>query len=87
AFLLLTLFRRARDVGLLDRRTIRLPVTQEQIADTVGFSLVHTNKTIGKLRRSGAFLWVGDSFTMLDEAMLARLAGNPVTLTAARPFI
>lgn len=87
AFLLLTLFRRARNVGLVSDGTAQFPFTQEHLADTVGFSLVHTNKTLNRLRRTGTFEWSGQSFTLRDEARLAELALRPALVPGPRPFI
>lgn len=87
AFLLLTLFRRARAVGLVRKQSVRFPFTQEHFADTIGFSLVHTNKRISRLKRTGAFEWTTDNFRMIDEDLLSQLAGQPTFNALARPFI
>lgn len=87
AFLLLVLFRRARDLGMVDGNTLRLPITQEHFGDTIGFSLVHTNKRLSRLRRSGIFEWTGETFTLVDEAALADLAGRPPREPRPRPFL
>lgn len=87
AFLLLTLFRRARSAGLVRKNTVSFPFTQEHFADTIGFSLVHTNKSLNRLRRTGAFAWAGDTFVMLDEDALANLAGDPAAIAGPRPYI
>lgn len=87
AFLLIVLYRRARNVGLVRKGTIDLPITQDHFADTIGFSLVHTNKRIARLKRSGAFAWNGPTFTMTDENQLATLAGRPDIIPGPRPFL
>lgn len=87
AFLLLTLFRRARAVGLVEGAIADLPITQEHLADTIGFSLVHTNKRLARLKRSGLFDWRGSRFEMIDERRLAELAGQPSSPPGRRPFI
>lgn len=50
---LLELFCRLRVIGQANETSFRLLMTQEQIADTVGLSLVHTNKNLRKLQREG----------------------------------
>ena len=45
---------RARTVGLVVDNKVHLPIRQQQIADTLGLSLVHTNKTLQKIREDGA---------------------------------
>src|SRR5437588_5234817 len=49
AYLLLVVFLRAEEVGLTKGGTIQLPFTQQHVADMLGMSLVHTNKTLRKL--------------------------------------
>ena len=41
---------RMNAVGLCGDGICRLPINQTDLADTLGLSLVHTNKSIGKLR-------------------------------------
>lgn len=87
AFLLLVLFQRARAVGLVHDNVLKIPLKQEHFADTIGFSLVHTNKRLARLKGSGAFDWRGDVFRMLDEGALLDLAGKPSLISGPRPFI
>src|ERR1041385_2147344 len=46
AYVLLHLFVRAQEVGLGNGNSIQFPFTQQHLADTLGMSLVHTNKTL-----------------------------------------
>jgi len=46
AFLLLHLFLRAEEAGLVKDASIQFTFTQQHVADTLGMSLVHTNKTL-----------------------------------------
>jgi CRP/FNR family transcriptional regulator, anaerobic regulatory protein len=87
AFVLLHVFQRARQLGLAKGSTMTLPITQEHLADTVGFSLVHTNKTLKRLRRSGAFKWTGPNFELVDEKKLIELVGPLAAPGGLRPFI
>ena len=48
--LLLDIFDRLRHCGLIGRATFNLPLTQEQIADHLGLTLVHVNRTLRRLR-------------------------------------
>ena len=56
AFLLLHLFVRAEDSGLTKDGAIQVSFTQQHLADTLGMSLVHTNKTLKRrlCRQRGA---------------------------------
>ena len=87
AFLLLHLFMRAEDCGLTKDGAIQFPFTQQHLADTLGMSLVHTNKTLKRLYATNAIRWKGRLFEMLDRAALANLAGDDMTPHRPRPFI
>src|SRR5690606_13346185 len=49
--MLLELRERLAVVGLADERRLSLPLTQEMIADTLGLSIVHVNRTLQQLRQ------------------------------------
>jgi len=87
AFVLLHLFQRARQLGLVRGNTLTLPLTQELLADTIGFSLVHTNKTLKQLRKTGAFKWTGSTFELLDEKRLVDMVGPVTGIGGVRPFL
>jgi CRP/FNR family transcriptional regulator, anaerobic regulatory protein len=87
AFLLVHLFRRARQSGLVRDNKAAFPFTQEDLADTIGFSLVHTNKTLKRLRKTGYFKWSGSMFEMVDEAKLSELAGAATAAESLRPLL
>ena len=87
AFVLLHLFQRARQLGLVRGNTLTLPLTQEHLADTIGFSLVHTNKTLKQLRKTGAFKWTGSTFELVDEKRLAGMVGHVAAVGGVRPLI
>jgi CRP-like cAMP-binding protein len=53
AHFLLELLRRLQLVDAAGRRSFELPLTQELIADTLGLSTVHVNRTLQKLRKRG----------------------------------
>lgn len=87
AFLLLHLFTRAQEAGLTQNGIIQFPFTQQHLADTLGMSLVHTNKTLKRLLVSKAIRWKDRVFEMVDRAALAAIAGDDVSLRKPRPFI
>ncbi len=87
AFVLLHLFRRARQLGLVRNSKATFPFTQDHLADTVGFSLVHTNKTLKQLRRTGSFKWTGTDFELQDEQRLAEIAGDSSPIGGVRPLL
>lgn len=53
AHLLLELHRRAQIVNIAGEETLRLPMTQTQIADTLGLTPIHTNRVLRRLARAG----------------------------------
>ena len=46
AMLLMHLYRRLERIGLVEGGSAGFPINQQHIADTLGLSLVHTNKTM-----------------------------------------
>src|SRR5262249_21763703 len=52
AHLLCEIFERLRTVGLLEGNSCPFPVTQMDLADATGLSVVHVNRTIQELRAS-----------------------------------
>jgi CRP/FNR family transcriptional regulator, anaerobic regulatory protein len=87
AYLLLHLFMRAQEVGLTRGNSIQFPFTQQHLADTLGMSLVHTNKTLKRLSVSQAVRWKDRVFEIVDRAVLERIAGDDGAQRAQRPFI
>ncbi len=51
AALMVKLYKRADALGLVTDGTFAFPLTQQHIADALGLSLVHTNKTLARLRK------------------------------------
>ena len=52
-----------------------IPVTQVELADTVGLSTVHVNRTLQRLRNDGLIGFTHRRLTILDPARLVALAG------------
>jgi CRP-like cAMP-binding protein len=77
ATLLILLFKRAAamlpdvDAGV---QGVPFPLTQQHIADGLGLSLVHTNKTLRKLEKRGLHRIEDGRLHLLDVKTLARLA-------------
>jgi CRP-like cAMP-binding protein len=75
AMLLILLFKRAAALQA-DGGTagVPFPLTQQHVADGLGLSLVHTNKTLRKLERRGLHRIEDGRLFMRDVKALARLA-------------
>jgi CRP-like cAMP-binding protein len=87
AFVLLHLFVRAEQVGLARNDAIQFPFTQQHLADALGMSLVHTNKTLKRLTATHAVRWRNRTFEILDREALTRIAGYQMVDRHPRPFI
>lgn len=74
ARLLLELLVRMQMVGLADDQSYDLPLTQELIADTLGLSVPHVNRTLRRLREDGLISFEGSRLTCLDVSALSRVA-------------
>ena len=87
AYLLWHLFDRARAVGLVVDNSVMLPVRQQHLANTLGLSLVHTNKTLQKIRENGAIEIKDRHLHVFDEARLIDMGRVDRTFVKARPLI
>lgn len=87
AYLLLFVFSRAKARGLTKGRSLTLPLTQQHVADTLGLSLVHTNRVLNRLTRRGIISWRNRSLQIADYERLVEIAGAEPQRTAERPYI
>jgi CRP-like cAMP-binding protein len=74
AHLLLELLFRLQSAGLADERSYALPLTQELMADALGLSVPHVNRTLRRLREDGLIAIEGTRLTCLDISALSRLS-------------
>jgi len=52
-----------------------VPLTQIEIADTVGLTVVHVNRVLQRFRREGLLNWSRRHVCILDQAALEQIAG------------
>ncbi len=71
---LLHVWERARQLDLIRNDMLDFPFRQQDLADTLGLSLVHTNKTLAKLRERGLATWIDSKLRIHDRPGLERLA-------------
>ena len=64
---------RAQMAGLAGGQSYPFPLTQVQFGDALGLSIVHTNRTLQRLRRTGALEWEGGVVEILDWPLLREL--------------
>lgn len=86
AYLLAFLASRARRVNLFGA-DLQIPIRQQHVADTLGLSLVHTNKTIRKLVERKLITWREGGFEIVDLDGLIALAGWEGLKETVRPFL
>ena len=87
AALIVLLYKRADALALVTDGTFAFPLSQQHIADALGLSLVHTNKTLGRLRRLGMFTQANGSFTLTNPRVLERVGQYFDEEVAQRPLI
>ncbi|MEM6304410.1 MAG: Crp/Fnr family transcriptional regulator [Pseudomonadota bacterium] len=66
---------------------VPLPFKQQDLADAVGLSLVHTNKTLARLREDQIATWSDGWLTVHDPERLAAEAAVADCETTPRPLI
>ena len=74
AHLLCEQYLRLEVVGLAAGGAFGFAMTQADLADVLGLSLVHTNRTVQDLRATGLVSWSQSDVTILDFEKLVRLA-------------
>jgi CRP-like cAMP-binding protein len=75
AALLLLIWRRLkRALGTEDRAS--LPLTQKQLADYLGLDVIHLNRTLGALRKSGALRFRKGAIVIQNVTQLKQIAGR-----------
>jgi len=84
---LVVLHDRAVETGAAPKGTMPFPFSQRQLADTLGLSLVHTNKTLRKLMDRGVITWWDRSFLILDREGLCEIAKYEPAVMKPRPFV
>ena len=86
AYLISFLHQRAHVAGVNGGRRV-IPITQQHVADTLGLSLVHTNKTLRKLADRKLMRWQDRGCEIIDPDGLQALAGWEGLPRGPRPFI
>ena len=75
AYLMCELVWRQRAVGLSEDHAIRLPLTQVELADTLGLTSVHVNRILQGFRRDNLIALAHHRLTLLDVGRLQKIAG------------
>jgi CRP-like cAMP-binding protein len=65
---------RLQAVGLAAGQIFTFPITQEDLGDALGLSVVHTNRTLKDLRETGLLIWKQREITILNWDGLCQAA-------------
>jgi len=87
AALIIQLYKRLNVLGMVINGAMPFPLTQQHIADTLGLSLVHTNKSLAKLRKLGMFSQTNSTLLLSNPKALESLAQYFDEEVAKRPLI
>lgn len=85
--LLIHIYRRAEALKLMANGGVQFPLTQQHIADALGLSLVHTNKSLRKLARMGLHEIKQNSLEIKNGRALERIAQYYEEKLAHRPLL
>ncbi len=83
AALIVSLYKRVRMLDLVTNDSFAFPLTQQHIADALGLSLVHTNKTLARLRRRGMFS-AGERNDDANQSACARARRRSISMKTFR---
>ena len=87
AWALLRFWQRLDAIGLAQDGSVPLPYRQQDIADALGLSLVHTNKTAARLRQAGVAIWSNRRLRVPDVRALMDVAGVDPERIERRPLM
>ncbi|WP_375280489.1 Crp/Fnr family transcriptional regulator [Pseudooctadecabacter sp.] len=87
AWALYKLFQRGEALGLVNAAQMPLPFRQQDLADALGLSLVHTNKTLAKLRSRQLASWSEGRLQVNSLRDLAEAAQTEHKPLETRPFL
>ncbi|MDB5538043.1 MAG: Crp/Fnr family transcriptional regulator, partial [Devosia sp.] len=87
AYLIAFLHQRAAAVGLDGSKQLHIPISQLHVADTLGLSIVHTNKTLRKLADRKLIRWHDRACEVLDVDGLMEIAEWDGLPERKRPLI
>ncbi|SIN87418.1 Crp/Fnr family transcriptional regulator [Vannielia litorea] len=74
AWALVRLYSRGKALGLTRNGEMKLPFRQQDLADALGLSLVHTNKSLAKLRDRKLATWRNGTLAIHDVEEMRRVA-------------
>ncbi|TIN16370.1 MAG: winged helix-turn-helix domain-containing protein, partial [Mesorhizobium sp.] len=79
AHIICELYVRLEIVGLASDQKFAIPLTQAEMGDVLGLSVVHVNRTLQELRAKDLVIWKDRRIVILDFQRLALLADFDTT--------
>ena len=86
-YLAIFLIERGIATEMVKKGVLEVTVTQAQIGDTLGLSLVHTNRTLQALRKKGLVIWTLASISIPDMDAAREFAHYDGSGSDLRPYI
>ena len=87
AWAIVSLFQRATALELVEGDRMPFPYRQQDLADALGLSLVHTNKTLARLREQQIASWTDGVLAVHDLGALAQIAMVELEEPEPRPLM
>ncbi|MCX7560194.1 Crp/Fnr family transcriptional regulator [Sulfitobacter sp. F26204] len=87
AWALVRIYLRMQASGLTNGNSIKFPFRQQDLADALGLSLVHTNKTIAGLKSKQLLGWADGEVHLHNLKKLAEIGLTTVDLPKERPIL
>ncbi|SFE11999.1 cAMP-binding domain of CRP or a regulatory subunit of cAMP-dependent protein kinases [Sulfitobacter brevis] len=87
AWALVRIYQRGETLGMVTNNQMELPYTQRDMADALGLSLVHTNKTLAKLKERQLASWSDRTLRISNLHALAEVAVTSLTEPPKRPLM
>ncbi|XDA99422.1 Crp/Fnr family transcriptional regulator [Sulfitobacter sp. LCG007] len=84
---LVRLYERGKSLGLTRNGNMALPYRQQDLADALGLSLVHTNKTLARLRERQLATWSDGELHIPNLDQLAEIAVTETESQRRRPLL
>src|SRR5262249_14259672 len=85
AAVVLDIYERLRRRDLVSRPTFNLPLTQEQLADYLGITMVHVSRTLRRMREEGLLLMDRQVVIITDLDALRHAATRVASVNGSRP--
>ncbi len=87
AWMFVRVYLRQNLAGFGKEGEMRFPFKQKDVADALGLSLVHTNKTISILKSRQLLGWSGDEVQIYDLPEMASIGLTSLTSPKTRPIL